>query len=386
MDHDDPRLMCLPASQDAAESSAPACQPSQPSDVSMPAESQSSESDAVGGFSAPVSPAARDLVAHWGSSTGSGDGQNDHAGAVNTLAAGILSPQKLPPGGEGPTPPWETGNPTPLEPSPLAPPTPQSWAPPPPVTTTPPPSSVAPLADAAPVADAAPAVEAAELGGIGLGEVLAPALLMAGAGYMTYSGIKAVRDPSFHEGPPAMGTGPHDMGVDEPPAIAPGAAQGPLDAPGATDGAAKVDVPGSTSPAPMSAPPVSSPTPIADPESGPACWAQGNDSDAADLAQHERYKAELRRDMNKPEVKDPALASIVDKNYRPNATVGSGSTAAAIREERATGGAVGGRHHTQKGNDTIVRLLRWLKQNPNASPGDIAAAENIIKDLKDALK
>jgi hypothetical protein len=139
---------------------------------------------------------------------------------------------------------------------------------------------VAPLADAAPVADAAPAVEAAELGGIGVAEVLTPALLVAGAGYMTYSGIKAVRDPSFHEGPPAMGTGPHDMGVGEPtPAIAPAAPteQGQLEAPGATDGAAKVDVPGSTLPAAMSLPPESMPAPIADPEHGPACYAHDSD-------------------------------------------------------------------------------------------------------------
>jgi hypothetical protein len=85
-----------------------------------------------------------------------------------------------------------------------------------------------------------------------------------------------------------MGTGPHDMGVDEPPAIAPGAAQGPLDAPGATDGAAKVDVPGSTSPVPMSAPPVSAPTPVADPETGPACYAHDSD-DHSDGALSDLY-------------------------------------------------------------------------------------------------
>src|SRR5712691_6828474 len=109
MDHEDPRLMCLPASQDAAEPSAPACLPSsQSSEASTPEPAPHSvEEGAAGGFSAPVSPAAADLFAHWGSSTGAGG--DDHAAAVNTLAAGMLSPQ-LPPGGEGPAAPWLTGN------------------------------------------------------------------------------------------------------------------------------------------------------------------------------------------------------------------------------------------------------------------------------------
>lgn len=33
----------------------------------------------------------------------------------------------------------------------------------------------------------------------------------------------------------------------------------------------------------------------------------------------------------------------------------------------------------------ITALEKWLKNNPNASHGDRAAAENIIKDLQNAL-
>jgi len=72
--------------------------------------------------------------------------------------------------------------------------------------------------------------------------------------------------------------------------------------------------------------------------------------------------------------------------YRSNAKIGSDSTADAIRFERKTGQSVGGVSHTQKGRDALIYLKRWLKQNPNADPGDIAAAENIILDLEDALK
>ena len=39
----------------------------------------------------------------------------------------------------------------------------------------------------------------------------------------------------------------------------------------------------------------------------------------------------------------------------------------------------------QKARDSVKFLQRWLKNNPNARPGDIAAAENVLKDLLDAL-
>lgn len=51
-----------------------------------------------------------------------------------------------------------------------------------------------------------------------------------------------------------------------------------------------------------------------------------------------------------------------------------------------TGDPVFGRMHTQKGEELINALEKWLKQNPTASPGDRAAAENIILDLKNALE
>jgi len=107
---------------------------------------------------------------------------------------------------------------------------------------------------------------------------------------------------------------------------------------------------------------------------------------ASNRALFEKYKTQLRRDMSKPSVKDVRLRKIIDGLYRDNATVGSGSTAAAIRQELKTGKPVGGSWHSQKGRDSIRNLNKWLKNNPTASAGDRAAAENIILDLRNALR
>ena len=108
-------------------------------------------------------------------------------------------------------------------------------------------------------------------------------------------------------------------------------------------------------------------------------------SGAANAAAHEAYKAQLRAQMPKPNVRDPRLRELVDYLYREGAQVGSGSTAAAIRAELATGQAVGGAWHAQKGRDAIVALERWLTRNPQAGRADISAAQNIIADLRNAL-
>ena len=93
----------------------------------------------------------------------------------------------------------------------------------------------------------------------------------------------------------------------------------------------------------------------------------------------------LRRDMGRPATADSKLSDIMDETYRPNAKIGSGSTADAVRSERATGQPTGGKWHTQKAEEGVVRLQKWLQSNPKASPGDRAAAENVIRDLQNAL-
>ena len=100
---------------------------------------------------------------------------------------------------------------------------------------------------------------------------------------------------------------------------------------------------------------------------------------------HESYKVDLRQNMQRPTVKDQQLQRFIDKLYRPDAKVGSGSTADAVRYEMETGQPVGGSWHTQKAQDALPKLQRWLQQNPTASAGDRAAIENIIYDLHDAL-
>ncbi|HEX7808975.1 MAG TPA: RHS repeat-associated core domain-containing protein, partial [Thermoanaerobaculia bacterium] len=71
----------------------------------------------------------------------------------------------------------------------------------------------------------------------------------------------------------------------------------------------------------------------------------------------EQYRSELAMDMGKPIVRDPELARILDKVYRPDATLWSGSTADAVRYERLNGRPVGGRWHTQKAQEAVSTLL-----------------------------
>ena len=106
---------------------------------------------------------------------------------------------------------------------------------------------------------------------------------------------------------------------------------------------------------------------------------------AYNRAAFERYKVLLRTKMEKPHVVDSNLIRYVDRIYRTKAQIGSGSTAAAIRYELKTGSKVSGRLHSYKGRNMIVTLEKWLKNNPNATHGDRAAAENIIKDIRNAL-
>ena len=59
---------------------------------------------------------------------------------------------------------------------------------------------------------------------------------------------------------------------------------------------------------------------------------------AANRALFEAYKTVLRREMAKPYVVNPKVKVWMDELWRPGATVGNGSTAAAARFERLTGG------------------------------------------------
>ncbi|MEI2265674.1 VENN motif pre-toxin domain-containing protein [Erwinia sp. CGal63] len=116
--------------------------------------------------------------------------------------------------------------------------------------------------------------------------------------------------------------------------------------------------------------------------------ARNNNSplDPKNRAQHEEYVDSLRASMEKPNVKDENLKNLINDLYRPNAKVGSGSTADAVRYELATGEKVGGRGHIEKANAYSKALQDWLTKNPQASQADRAAAENVLKDLQNSLK
>jgi hypothetical protein len=118
-------------------------------------------------------------------------------------------------------------------------------------------------------------------------------------------------------------------------------------------------------------------------ESSGAAFTPNNAAhNAADFARH---KDHLRAEMGRPHVNDAELAGLMDELYRPDARIGSGSSAAALRHELATGSTVGGRRHLQKAQDMITALQKGLRRNGTAPPGDRAAAENTIRDLQNAL-
>lgn len=116
-----------------------------------------------------------------------------------------------------------------------------------------------------------------------------------------------------------------------------------------------------------------------------ASGATSTNTSRGDLATALAYTDGLRRSMDRPATTDPKLSAIMDEMYRPNAKVGSGSTAAAVKSEKATGQPVAGKWHTQKAEEGVIRLQNWLRANPTASPSDRAVAENVLRDLQNAL-
>ena len=90
-----------------------------------------------------------------------------------------------------------------------------------------------------------------------------------------------------------------------------------------------------------------------------------------------------------PKVTNSKLANIVDDLYKGAKTsnpIGSGSTADAIRQEIYTGTPVGGRFHSQKGQQYVNALTSWIRKNPNASANDISTAQLLLNDLTNALR
>jgi RHS repeat-associated protein len=81
---------------------------------------------------------------------------------------------------------------------------------------------------------------------------------------------------------------------------------------------------------------------------------------------------------------DSKLRNIINYLYRPNARIGSGSTADVIRHELTTGELLSKSGHFQKGVESREALSRLL-DSARLSPGDRQIAEGLLLDLQKAL-
>jgi hypothetical protein len=96
----------------------------------------------------------------------------------------------------------------------------------------------------------------------------------------------------------------------------------------------------------------------------------------------------VRPPAQKPTVNDSQLDEVVDGLYRgarSESRVGDGTTADAVRNERATGDPTAGRFHTRKANNTVRYLRNWLRRNPNGLASDREIAQREYDNLLDAL-
>lgn len=82
----------------------------------------------------------------------------------------------------------------------------------------------------------------------------------------------------------------------------------------------------------------------------------------------------LSREQLLAEATNPAVRNAIDMMFREGATIGDGSTAAAIEHELATGERVGGRSHLIKGPE----LLRFLKKIKAGEKGSLSPREEVI--------
>ena len=105
----------------------------------------------------------------------------------------------------------------------------------------------------------------------------------------------------------------------------------------------------------------------------------------ANAATGAKLADDLASQMAKPQVSNPELSGLMDDLYRDNAKIGTGSTADAVRYEVASEDSVGGKLHTQKAQQYSTALQNWLDANPNASFSDRSAAQNVLRDLQNAL-
>ncbi|MFD1738095.1 hypothetical protein ACFSCX_16290, partial [Bacillus salitolerans] len=90
------------------------------------------------------------------------------------------------------------------------------------------------------------------------------------------------------------------------------------------------------------------------------------------------------RDELLDSVSNQKLKNAIDQMYRPDAKIGNGSLADAVRHELKTGELVGGKSHIQKANERIKNLENIIKKQ-DLNDNDLELAFELLNDLKNAL-
>ncbi len=83
-------------------------------------------------------------------------------------------------------------------------------------------------------------------------------------------------------------------------------------------------------------------------------------------------------------VENLKLKNSINEIYRPGAKTGDGGLADAVRHELKTGELVGGKSHIQKATERVTNLENIIKKQ-NLNPNDLKIANDLLKDLKNAL-
>ena len=91
-----------------------------------------------------------------------------------------------------------------------------------------------------------------------------------------------------------------------------------------------------------------------------------------------------RLSIEAPNVTNPKLAEIVEELFQGTDKV-PGGTAGAVRYERMTGDLLSPAGHVQDAREIVIRLDKFLKNNPGISVNDQSVAKHLILDLQNAL-
>ena len=85
------------------------------------------------------------------------------------------------------------------------------------------------------------------------------------------------------------------------------------------------------------------------------------------------------------QVSNRKLKETINQIYRPNAKIGDGGLADAIRHEIRTAELVGGKSHVTKGVERLKNLENILKRE-DLSPSEEKLIKELIDNLKNALE